>query len=132
MTASAGIRGTDEEVSVIAYEIWEAEGRPEGRDQEHWFLAKELVAGVDNESSDTVAPSDTHGFATGRPVQPGFDDAAGDEHGDDAVRQIDEARDHTYVRPAGRKTMDAPPSTWSKIDEEVDESFPASDPPGNY
>lgn len=43
-----------------------------------------------------------------------------------------EAEDHTYVRPAGRKEMEVPPRTWSKTDEEVDESFPASDPPGNY
>lgn len=44
----------------------------------------------------------------------------------------DQPEDHTYVRPAGREEMDAPPKTWSKTDEEVDESFPASDPPGNY
>jgi len=42
------------------------------------------------------------------------------------------SEDHTWVRPAGRKEMDAPPKTWTKTDEETDESFPASDPPGNY
>ena len=42
------------------------------------------------------------------------------------------AEDHTHVRPAGRKKMDIPPRTWSITDEEIDESFPASDPPGNY
>ena len=36
------------------------------------------------------------------------------------------------IRPAGRKEMDMPPEGWSKTDEEADESFPASDPPGNY
>lgn len=40
--------------------------------------------------------------------------------------------DHAYVRTAGRKTMDMPPGRWTKTDEEADESFPASDPPGNY
>jgi hypothetical protein len=49
------------------------------------------------------------------------------EHRDD-----EQAEGHTYVRPAGRKKMDIPPGRWSKIDEEIDESFPASDPPGNY
>ena len=49
------------------------------------------------------------------------------EHRDDEV-----AEDHTYIRPAGRNKMDMPPKKWSKTDEEVDESFPASDPPGNY
>jgi hypothetical protein len=44
----------------------------------------------------------------------------------------DQSKDHTYIRSAGRKEMDAPPKTWMKTDEEIDESFPASDPPGNY
>jgi len=38
----------------------------------------------------------------------------------------------TNVRPAGPKKMDMPPRRWTKTDEEIDESFPASDPPGNY
>ncbi len=37
-----------------------------------------------------------------------------------------------HVRVAGRKEMDLPPRKWDKVDEEADESFPASDPPGNY
>jgi hypothetical protein len=32
------------------------------------------------------------------------------------------------VRPAGRRAMRDPPATWDKVDEAVDESFPASDP----
>ncbi|WP_347138593.1 hypothetical protein [Paracoccus sp. SSK6] len=40
--------------------------------------------------------------------------------------------DHTYVRPAGRKEMSAPPRHWDMVDEASDESFPASDPPGGY
>ncbi|MFC5420440.1 DUF2934 domain-containing protein [Bosea eneae] len=31
-------------VRDTAYAIWEAEGRPEGRDSEHWRLAEERVA----------------------------------------------------------------------------------------
>ena len=39
----------------------------------------------------------------------------------------------TQVRDAGPAAMrDAPDGEWSLIDEEGDESFPASDPPGNY
>jgi hypothetical protein len=36
------------------------------------------------------------------------------------------------VRDAGPQAMRDPPSGWSKTDEEGDESFPASDPPGDY
>ena len=37
------------------------------------------------------------------------------------------------VRDAGPDAMrDEPIDGWSKTDEESDESFPASDPPGNY
>ena len=37
------------------------------------------------------------------------------------------------VRNAGPASMaDKPGDTWSKIDQESDESFPASDPPANY
>jgi len=42
------------------------------------------------------------------------------------------AHEHRYVRPAGRREMTAPPRTWDSVDEAGDESFPASDPPGNY
>jgi hypothetical protein len=34
----------DEEVARVAYELWEAAGRPEGRDQEHWFQAIERLS----------------------------------------------------------------------------------------
>ena len=38
----------------------------------------------------------------------------------------------TPVRPAGPKEMRDPPKKWDQVDEESDESFPASDPPANY
>lgn len=37
------------------------------------------------------------------------------------------------IRDAGPQAMrDDPGGTWTKVDEQVDESFPASDPPSNY
>jgi len=33
------------------------------------------------------------------------------------------------VRDAGPKSMQDPPRRWDKVDEAIDESFPASDPP---
>ncbi|MFG6531229.1 MULTISPECIES: hypothetical protein [unclassified Sulfitobacter] len=42
----------------------------------------------------------------------------------------DRAQDH--VRVAGPREMIDPPRRWNIVDEAVDESFPASDPPATY
>jgi hypothetical protein len=39
------------------------------------------------------------------------------------------APDQGYRRPAGPEAMRDPPPEWDEVDEAVDESFPASDPP---
>jgi hypothetical protein len=36
------------------------------------------------------------------------------------------------VRDAGPDAMTKPPKRWDVVDQQADESFPASDPPGNY
>jgi hypothetical protein len=36
------------------------------------------------------------------------------------------------VRDAGPEEQHIDARDWDKVDEQVDESFPASDPPGNY
>ncbi|MCJ2189183.1 hypothetical protein [Novosphingobium beihaiensis] len=38
----------------------------------------------------------------------------------------------TEVRDAGPENMKDKPARWSQTDEAIDESFPASDPPGTY
>jgi len=34
---------TEEQIRELAYSIWEQEGRPEGKDQEHYFRAKQIL-----------------------------------------------------------------------------------------
>lgn len=44
------IPGLNTEIQKRAYEIWEDEGRPEGRADEHWLRAEhELRSGTDDE-----------------------------------------------------------------------------------
>ncbi|MCW2237581.1 DUF2934 domain-containing protein [Azospirillum canadense] len=43
-----------------AYQIWEREGRPEGRSHDHWELAREEIAIEDN-YRDTLLPNPSHG-----------------------------------------------------------------------
>lgn len=53
----------EDRVSTRAYDIWEAEGRPEGRDLDHWLQAERESAGeippVDGPvDSDALSPVD--------------------------------------------------------------------------
>ena len=63
-----------EEIQRIAYEIWQIEGEPAGRDQEHWDRARRIfertkaAPGADPEPGDPAhAP---------QPQNPGFEAAA--------------------------------------------------------
>ncbi len=42
-TENASPMPRDERVSALAYLIWEQEGRPEGKSDEHWFMACNIV-----------------------------------------------------------------------------------------
>ena len=46
-----------ERIRERAYHIWLAEGQPEGRDKEHWELAKKLIE--DEEQQHTPIPRST-------------------------------------------------------------------------
>jgi hypothetical protein len=44
--AASGPAPSRERIAVRAYELWEAQGRPQGADREHWFEAeRQLRAG---------------------------------------------------------------------------------------
>ena len=44
-------------VRDTAYAIWEAEGKPEGRDAEHWRLAEQRVAASAGETARAAKPA---------------------------------------------------------------------------
>ncbi|WP_447529608.1 DUF2934 domain-containing protein [Vreelandella sp. TE19] len=52
----------EERVRQLAYSIWEAEGRPEGQQQQHWERARKIVAAEQHAESDAqdelLAPLD--------------------------------------------------------------------------
>jgi hypothetical protein len=59
-------RDREERIRQKAHQIWIEEGRPEGRDREHWDMASELVAIEDSQLS-TLRPP---GPPSGEPVEP--------------------------------------------------------------
>jgi hypothetical protein len=62
-----------DEIARVAHAIWEAEGRPEGRDHEHWMRARQLIE--EGRAAAEFPPAAPDPRAP-RPVQPGFEDAA--------------------------------------------------------
>ena len=76
MSVPAGTPANDE-IARVAYAIWDAEGRPDGRDHEHWTRARQLVeeGRAEVEYPQAAVPPD-EGTGAPRPVQPGFEDAA--------------------------------------------------------
>jgi hypothetical protein len=58
-------QGNDEHIRRKAYEIWESEGRPEGRHDDHWRRARENfrkdkgAAETSGDTSATARPGDT-------------------------------------------------------------------------
>ena len=42
---------THDEIAKLSYSIWEHEGRPSGRDSEHWALAQAALTGEDVKSA---------------------------------------------------------------------------------
>lgn len=38
---------TEEEIKGLAYTLWEEDGCPDGKDQEHYFTAEQMLAAAD-------------------------------------------------------------------------------------
>jgi len=69
----------DERIGKLAYQLWEEEGRPEGRHEDHWFRATAMVDAEDQDQIEAAAeplPSylsrvadDMPGTAVAQPVE---------------------------------------------------------------
>ncbi len=60
----------DERIRQRAYNIWLEEGRPEGRAETHWEMARELVAIEDNLSTTLIpAPAEGADARGGEPIE---------------------------------------------------------------
>lgn len=63
-----------EHISRLAHELWEKEGRPEGRDAEHWQAARRLIEASEAEGMTVLSDpgdirsADDHGAKPGVPA----------------------------------------------------------------
>ena len=53
-----GQESDDERIRHRAHQLWEAEGQPHGRDQDHWDQAREIIAIEDSQGA-TLLPRNT-------------------------------------------------------------------------
>jgi hypothetical protein len=61
----------EQRVRQRAYQLWEQEGRPEGRENDHWDKASELVAIEDNYRLATIPVEKSRNVGpTGEPIEP--------------------------------------------------------------
>ena len=62
---------TDEHIRVRAYHLWEADGRPPGRDHEYWERAQQsYVANAASPPAKKTARQTTKSCTTGAETQP--------------------------------------------------------------
>lgn len=58
MSKSTKLTLSETEIGLRAYQIWEAEGQPHGKDFEHWLKAKaELAAATEKAAAVKAAPA---------------------------------------------------------------------------
>ena len=60
----------EQRVRDAAYAIWEAEGRPEGREADHWRLAEERVAKREAKTGAAKDPAAPKGRSRKEPAAP--------------------------------------------------------------
>jgi Protein of unknown function (DUF2934) len=69
----------EERIRMHAYRIWEEEGRPEGRAEVHWNMARDLVA-VEGDFDNSIRPAPPLGAdaQSGEPTEEAFGSEIGE------------------------------------------------------
>jgi hypothetical protein len=126
----------DEEVRLTAYFLWEQEGRPERRALDFWSRAVALHEKAHSNGTQIEAGVSAVEGSARRPNAGGRGSAAKSVPKEKAAAAVADGRkpgprdSDVQVRDAGPAGMrKAPARSWSAVDEALDESFPASDPP---
>jgi hypothetical protein len=104
-----------DEIARVAHAIWESEGRPEGRDHDHWMRAVRIV---EEGRGETEYPSAAEADADApRPVQPGFEDAAPGtvpQVTEDPVPDLDEGPGGRFARQLDEAPEEKPESSFAR------------------
>ncbi len=106
----------DERIRRKAHELWEADGRPHGRDQDHWIQAREIIA-IEDSQGDTLLPRDT---GAEEPV----------EDADEALRNLADFPNLTDQGENLLTSVDREPSFESGSADMPSVEVPISDQPG--
>lgn len=89
----------EQQIKQRAYRIWQEEGEPAGRDQDHWSRAEaELGTSTDGDGQDELVPGSSEDLPFGEPEDTGADDASlanSDEAGPDEAGQEEAGADET-------------------------------------
>ena len=105
----------EERVKRRAYEIWQREGCPEGREADHWALAKEEIAIEDNQSQ-ALLPNPSEGgddtVVHPEPVEPLL---AADSLGEDVGGPTNQSEEQPLPKKtASRRTSTAGTTTATR------------------
>jgi len=108
----------EERIRAHAHRLWESEGHPEGRAEEHWFKAEKAIAAAQGEAGNfrsvdaaevpPVASAEEAGQT--EPMRPAerLSDADGGQIESEPVSEIETIR-RTLEVPAARRGKRAPP-----------------------
>ncbi len=101
------------------------------RDGHEWAMTIGAIA-LAALAAGLAARGASHAGQGRRPTPSMGRDADRPAYAPDVAAGVGDAGTRGDVRPAGPRAMRDPDPDWDAVDEAVDETFPASDPPATY